>query len=51
MRYGRTVAWDAYFRLECPDRHHYLGAFGVCKDDGGRERGDTYWQFHAKTGS
>lgn len=51
MRYGRTVAWDAYFRLECPDRHHYLGAFGVWKDDGGRERGDTYWQFHAKTGS
>ncbi len=50
VRDGRTVAWDAYFRLERPDRHYYLDAFGVWRDDGGRERGDAYWQFHAKTG-
>jgi len=51
VRDGKTVAWDAYFRLERPDRHYYLDAFGVWRDDGGRERGDAYWQFHAKTGA
>jgi hypothetical protein len=50
-RDGKTVAWDAYFRLERPDRHHYLGAFGVWKNQSGTVRGDAYWQFHLKTGS
>jgi hypothetical protein len=50
VRDGKTVAWDAYFRLERPDRHYYLGAFGVWKGSGGRS-GDAYWQFHVKTGS
>lgn len=50
VRDGRTVAWDAYFRLERPNRDYYLDAFGGWKDDGGRERGDASWQFHAKTG-
>jgi hypothetical protein len=50
-RDGKTVAWNAYFRLERPDRHYYLDAFGVWKDDGGKVQGDAYWQFHLKTGS
>ena len=50
MQDGRTVAWDAYFRLERPDRHYDIDASGYWRDDGGRERGDSYWQFHAKTG-
>jgi hypothetical protein len=50
VRDGKTVAWDAYFRLERSDRHYYMDAFGVWRDEGGRERGDAYWQFHAKTG-
>lgn len=50
VRDGRTVAWDAYFRLERPDRQHYMEVFGVWRDDGGRERGDAFWQFHVKTG-
>jgi hypothetical protein len=50
-RDGKTVAWDAYFRLEHPDRHYFMDAFGVWKDDGGTERGDASWQFHLKTGS
>jgi len=48
-RDGKTVAWDAYFRLERPDRHYYLGAFGVWKNQSGTVRGDAYWQFHVKT--
>ena len=47
-RDGKTVAWDAYFRLKRPDRHYYLGAFGVWK--GSRGSSDAYWQFHVKTG-
>jgi hypothetical protein len=50
VRDGKTVAWDAYFRLERPDRHYYLGAFGVWKGRGGHS-GDAYWQFHVKTRS
>ena len=50
-RDGKTVAWDVYFRVDRPDRHHYLGAFGVWKDNGGRVHGDAYWQFHVKTTS
>jgi hypothetical protein len=50
-RDGKTVAWDAYFRLERPDRHYYLGAFGVWKNQSGTVRGDAYWQFHSRTGA
>ena len=50
-RDGETVAWDVYFRVDRPDRHHYLGVFGVWKDNGGRVHGDAYWQFHVKTTS
>jgi hypothetical protein len=49
VRDGKTVAWDAYFRLERPEHQYYMGASGVWKGAGGR-RGDAYWQFHAKTG-
>jgi hypothetical protein len=49
VRDGKTVAWDAYFRLKRPDRHYYLGAFGVWEGRG--ERGGAYWQFHVKTRS
>ncbi len=48
-RAGKTVAWDVYFRVDRPDRHYYLGAFGVWSDKGGRVHGDAYWQFHVKT--
>ena len=47
VRDGKTVAWDAYFRLERPDRHYYMGAFGVW--EGSRGNSDAYWQFHVKT--
>jgi hypothetical protein len=50
VRDGKTVAWDAYFRLERPDRHYYLGASGVWEGRGERG-GDAYWQFHVKTRS
>jgi hypothetical protein len=49
VRDGKTVAWDAYFRLERPEHQYYMGASGVWKGAGGRH-GDAYWQFHAKTG-
>lgn len=50
-RDGKTVAWDAYFRVDRPDRHYYLGAFGIWSDNGGRVHGDAYWQFHLRTTS
>ncbi len=43
-RDGKTVAWDAYFRVDRPNRHYYLGAFGVWKDNGGKTYGDAYWR-------
>ena len=40
---GRTVAWDAFFRVKRPDRHYYL-------DFGAYWRGrDAWWGFHLKT--
>lgn len=42
-RDGKTVAWDAYFRVDRPDRHYYLGAFSEWNP------GDAYWEFHVKT--
>jgi len=50
VRDGKIVAWDAYFRLERPDRHYYLNASGVWEGRGERG-GDAYWQFHVKTRS
>ena len=49
VRDGKTVAWDAYFRLKRPEHQYYMGASGVWKGAGGRH-GDAYWQFHVKTG-
>jgi hypothetical protein len=48
-RDGKTVAWNAYFRLERPDRQYYIEAFGVWENRSGTARGDAFWQFHAKT--
>jgi hypothetical protein len=50
VRDGKTVAWDAYFRLERPDRHYHLRASGAWEGRGGRS-GDVDWLFHVKTGS
>jgi hypothetical protein len=50
VRDGKTVAWDAYFSLERPERQHYMVAFGIWKGRGGN-RGDASWAFHVKTGS
>ena len=50
VRDGKTVAWDAYFSLERPERQHYMYAFGVWKGAGGGH-GDASWDFHVKTGS
>jgi hypothetical protein len=49
VRDGKTVAWDAYFRLERPEHQYYMGAFGIWQGAGGKH-GDAYWAFHAKTG-
>lgn len=42
-RDGRTVAWDATFKVRQPDRHYYLNAFGIWRE------GDSSWYFHVKT--
>ena len=51
VRDGKTVAWDAYFRVYRSDRHYYLDAFGAWKNQSGTVRGDAYWQLHVKTRS
>jgi hypothetical protein len=50
-RDGKTVAWKIFFRVDRPDRHYYLDAFGIWNHTGGREGGNAYWQFHVKTRS
>jgi len=50
VRDGKIVAWDAYFRLERPDRHYHLRASGTWEGRGGRS-GDGGWLFHVKTRS
>ena len=49
---GRTVAWDAVFSVERPDRHYYLVTEGHWQDrqDCGVDQ-FTFWSFHVKTGS
>jgi len=48
----RTVAWDAVFFVDRPDRDYYLVTEGHWQDTQGCE-GDqwAYWSFHVKTGS
>jgi hypothetical protein len=41
---GRTVAWDATFELNRPDRHYYMDFFARWEG-----RGDPSWAFHVKT--
>ena len=43
-RNGKTVAWEAVFRVGQPNRHYYLSAFGRWK------KADASWDFHVKTG-
>ena len=47
VRDGKTVAWDAYFRLERPNRQYFLDAIGEWQ--GARGGASVYWQLHAKT--
>ena len=49
---ARTVAWDAVFFVDRPDRDYYLVTEGHWQDTQGCE-GDqfAYWSFHVKTGS
>ena len=49
---GRTVAWDAVFDLNRPDRHYYLVARGHWQDaEGSSEQQYAHWAFHVKTRS
>lgn len=43
VRGGEIVAWDTVFRVEEPNRHYYLGAFGIW------EEGDSSWTYHVQT--
>lgn len=47
---GETVAWDAVFNVNQPNRHYYLDAFGIWKDEQGGGNQDASWTFHVKTG-
>ncbi|MDQ3981497.1 MAG: hypothetical protein M3271_02310 [Actinomycetota bacterium] len=40
---GRTVAWDAIFRLREDDRHYYISASGEW------DQGDAHYTFHVRT--
>lgn len=46
---GRTVAWDAVFDVNRPDRHYYLLAGGVWEDEHGGGDQDAIWAFHVRT--
>jgi hypothetical protein len=50
-RDGKTVAWNAFFRLNKPERHYYLETHGVWKRVPGTHisYGDAFWNFHVKT--
>jgi hypothetical protein len=49
---GLTVAWDAVFDLDRPDRHYYLVARGHWQDaEGSGEQQYAHWAFHVKTRS
>lgn len=50
VRDGLTVAWDAVFNLDRPDRHYYLVSRGHWQDaEGSGEQQYAHWAFHAKT--
>ncbi len=53
VRDGKTVAWDAYFEVNRPDRDYYLVGEGHWKDREGCAGVDQYasWSFHVKTRS
>jgi hypothetical protein len=52
VRDGLTVAWDAVFDVERPDRHYYLVGRGHWQDaEGSGEQQYAHWSFHAKTRS
>lgn len=44
---GRTVAWDAVFRVRHPGRQYYLDLFGVW-GEGTASRRDASWAFHVE---
>jgi hypothetical protein len=46
---GQTVAWDAYFYVNRPGRHYYMGAEGFWDDAACGQQGDASWTFHVKT--
>jgi hypothetical protein len=47
---GRTVAWDAVFSVNRPDRHYYLVSEGRWQDsEGCGNEQFAYWSFHVKT--
>ena len=49
---GRTVAWDAVFRVNRPDRHYYLVSEGHWRDVQGADVDQhAFWSFHVKTRS
>lgn len=50
LRDGRTVAWDAVFRVKGPSRHYYLVADGHWRDSEGCGSDQfALWSFHVKT--
>jgi hypothetical protein len=51
LQEGETVAWDAVFRVDRPNRDYYLISEGHWKDVEGCG-GDqyAYWSFHVQTG-
>lgn len=52
VRDGLTVAWDAVFAVNRPDRHYYLVGRGHWQDaEGSDEPQYASWAFHAKTRS
>ena len=52
VRDGKTVAWDAVFTVERPDRDYYLIGSGRWKDRQGCGMEQyAYWGFHVETGA
>ena len=50
VRDGKTVAWDAVFYVNRPDRDYYLVSRGLWRDTQGcGEDQYAYWSFHVKT--
>lgn len=46
---GRTVAWDAFFRVDRPNTLYYLSTFGIWKDADGGGNQDASWTFRVQT--